>query len=152
VPGQYTFYSKSMDGSLLYLNDSLLVDNHGATYPGVEKSGSVTLAAGFYSLVVDYTMLFGGSNQLVVSYQGPGTSKQKIPAAALFHSSTGMPPSTGLSSLGKANSLMSSTIHLKGRATVDLKGRMLCRRAGRLSRALCAQQRSGSIYLNVTNW
>ncbi|MEM9673340.1 MAG: PA14 domain-containing protein [Bacteroidota bacterium] len=80
--GEYTFYTNSDDGTKLYINDQLVVDNDGVRAP-VEKSGSITLAVGRHALRVEYFEAFGGQ-LLEVRYAGPGISKQLIPDEVLF--------------------------------------------------------------------
>lgn len=80
--GDYTFFVASDDGSRIYLNDKLLVNNDGL-HGMVEKSAKVTLAAGVHSLVVTY-FDNGGGDGLNVSWQGPGFKKQPIPAENLM--------------------------------------------------------------------
>jgi putative heme-binding domain-containing protein len=80
-PGKYTFFISSDDGSRIYIDGKLVVDNdglHGMT----EKEGSVTLAAGSHPLVVTY-FDNGGGDGLSVAWSGPGFNKQAIPAARL---------------------------------------------------------------------
>jgi hypothetical protein len=59
----------------------LAVNNNGG-HGMVEKSGTVSLAAGLYPIRVEY--FEGGGEGLEVSYEGPGIEKQVIPASALF--------------------------------------------------------------------
>lgn len=80
--GEYTFYTGSNDGSQLFINQKLIVDNdqeHGMQ----EKSGKIFLAAGRHAIKVIYFQS-GGSTALRVSYAGPGVEKQVIPASLLF--------------------------------------------------------------------
>ncbi len=79
--GKYTFSVASDDGSRIYLDDKLLVNNDGL-HGMSEKSGSVDLAAGIHRLVVTY-FDNGGGDGLQVSWQGPGFNKQPIPANRL---------------------------------------------------------------------
>ena len=74
--GKYTFFVASDDGSRIYLNDKLLVNNDGL-HGMVEKSGSVELPAGAHKLVVTY-FDNGGGDGLNVTWQGPGFKKRKI--------------------------------------------------------------------------
>lgn len=76
--GSHTFYTRSDDGSRLWINGQLVVNNYfnqGAT----ERSGSITLAAGTHEMVVEYYDS-GGGETLSVSYEGPGLPKQIIGA------------------------------------------------------------------------
>ena len=79
--GNYTFFTASDDGSRLYLDGQLLVDNDGL-HGMVEKGGAVQLEAGLHEIVVTY-FDNGGGDGLQVSWQGPGIEKQPIPAEAL---------------------------------------------------------------------
>ena len=55
-PGSYKFFLSSDDGSLLFVDGSLVVNNDGL-HSFKEKSGSIYLAPGFYSLEVKPTAL-----------------------------------------------------------------------------------------------
>jgi hypothetical protein len=83
--GEYTFFLVSDDGSRLYVDERLIVNNdyaHGAR----ERSGRVRLAAGRHLLHVTY---FEGAvdQTLEVSYSGPDFPKKPIPTAVLERSS-----------------------------------------------------------------
>jgi hypothetical protein len=70
--GQYTFITRSDDGSELYVDQQLVVDNDGS-HETVEKSGVVNLATGVHSIEVQYFEL-GDSEILDVLWIVPGTS------------------------------------------------------------------------------
>jgi len=81
--GIYTFYTRSDDGSQLFINSKLIVDNdnvHGM----VEKSGQIALQKGFHPIKVTFFQGRGGKG-LKVSYKGPGKMKQEILSNVLFH-------------------------------------------------------------------
>ncbi len=80
--GEYTFYTTSDDGSRLYINGRQLVDNDGM-HAARERSGKVQLSSGYHEIEVRYFENAYAEN-LAVSYQGPGVSKQTIPDAVLF--------------------------------------------------------------------
>ena len=84
--GQYTFYTTSDDGSNLYIDNVLVVNNDGL-HGAIEKSGTIGLKAGKHAISVGYFQQ-GGGNVLTVSYSGPGVSKQAVPASALYRIST----------------------------------------------------------------
>ncbi|MGN6249111.1 MAG: PA14 domain-containing protein [Ginsengibacter sp.] len=84
--GQYTFYTTSDDGSKLYIDNQLVVDND-AIQPATERSGTIGLQAGFHTISVGYFQQLG-DNVLSVSYQGPSVTKQQIPSWTLYRSST----------------------------------------------------------------
>ena len=79
--GQYTFFTTSDDGSQLFIGSQLVVDNDGS-HGAQERSGTIGLQAGTHALTVTYYQ-DGGGDQLSVSYQGPGLSKQLLPSASL---------------------------------------------------------------------
>ncbi len=79
--GRYTFSITSDDGSRIYIGDKLLVNNDGLHGPR-EKSGTIDLPAGAHPLLVTY-FDNGGGDALSVKWQGPGISKQAIPASNL---------------------------------------------------------------------
>jgi len=81
--GTYTFFTSSDDGSRLWINGTVVVEN-GGTHTLRERSGTINLTAGYHAIRVDYFQ--GTGNQgLTVSYQGPRITKQKIPNSALFY-------------------------------------------------------------------
>ena len=75
--GDYTFYTTSDDGSKLFINGTLVVDNDGVHAPA-EKSGVITLDVGHHAIEVTVFEKAGGQS-LTVQYAGPGISKQGIP-------------------------------------------------------------------------
>ena len=82
--GKYTFYINSNDGSKLYIDGKLLVDNDGEH--GVkEVSNTITLKKGRHLLGVEYFQT-GGGKALTVSYSSEDISYQLIPESVLFKS------------------------------------------------------------------
>lgn len=84
--GSYTFYTSSDAGSKLYIDGfdaahQVVSNDH--LSGTVEKSGVVTLTAGYHRIVVTY---FEATNTrtLTVSYAGPGITKRAIPAASIL--------------------------------------------------------------------
>jgi alpha-L-fucosidase len=80
--GVYMFYTSSDDGSRLYIGGELVVDNDGL-HGMLEKSGVIALAKGFHPIRVTFFEKTG-SDDLKVSYKGPGLDKQSIPDSVLF--------------------------------------------------------------------
>lgn len=80
--GSYTLYLRSDDGSRLWLNDRLLINNDGA-HSATEVSGTTNLTAGLHKLVVGY---FQNTSSAVLElrWAGPGFAKQFVPDTALF--------------------------------------------------------------------
>jgi alpha-L-rhamnosidase len=82
LPGKYTFYTQSNDGSQLFINDRLIVNNDGL-HLVEEQQGSVTLSAGKHAIRVTYFQE-GGGKKLQVFFEGPSLAKTEISAARLF--------------------------------------------------------------------
>lgn len=78
--GTYTLYLKSDDGSKLWIDDQLIVDNDGLHGPA-EVSGTVALQKGLNPITI-YYMERGGGQLLEVRYEGPGISKQLVPSTS----------------------------------------------------------------------
>ena len=78
--GEYTFYTGSNDGSMLYINNQLVVNN-GGDHGYQEESGKIFLTKGKHFIEVGYFQV-GGGQDLFVFYEGPGIEKQEIPASA----------------------------------------------------------------------
>ena len=73
--GSYTFYTGSDDGSVLYIDGQLVVNNDGA-HSFAEKSGVISLSAGAHVIQVDF-FENTGQEDLSVSYLGPDTAGLK---------------------------------------------------------------------------
>ena len=80
--GEYHFYLLSDDGSRLYINNTLVVDNDGG-HGAIERKGSISLQPGFHKITLDYHNQQGGA-WLDAFYKGPGIPKQIIPPQILF--------------------------------------------------------------------
>ena len=81
--GLYTFILQSNDGSRLFIDDRLLINNDGL-HPIVERSEKIALKGGFHKISVRYFQE-GGSNFLKLLWNGPGFERQEIPPVVLFH-------------------------------------------------------------------
>ena len=80
--GVYRFYTSSDDGSCLFIDDKLIVNNdelHSLT----EKNGYTALSQGIHSIKVTFFQKEGGK-ELHILYEGPGIDKQIIPDSLLF--------------------------------------------------------------------
>ncbi|MHC4425092.1 MAG: PA14 domain-containing protein [Planctomycetota bacterium] len=95
--GDYTFYTTSDDGSQLFIDGAMLVDNDG-THGMVEQSGTVNLTAGLHDIVVTMFEL-GGGEGLDVEWEGPGITRELIPDDVLSRPS----PVSDLNGDGDAN-------------------------------------------------
>jgi alpha-L-fucosidase len=78
----YTFFISSDDGSKLFIDDKLVIDNDGL-HGMLEKDGQSPLAKGFHKIKVLFFERSGGDD-LQVQWEGPGFKKQNIPASVLF--------------------------------------------------------------------
>lgn len=89
--GTTTFYLTSDDGSMLYINNQLIVNNDG-NHGSVTKSGTVSLS-GWYPIEVQYYQKSGGAG-LNLQWKNSNTNSgntQDVPAGRLSYFSTGIP-------------------------------------------------------------
>jgi hypothetical protein len=84
--GAYTFYLSSDDGSKLWVDGALAINNDGL-HGMREYSVARTLAAGDHAVRVEFFDSTSGAG-LVLSWSGPGISKQVVPASVFRHVST----------------------------------------------------------------
>jgi len=78
--GVWTFYTAADDGSRIWIDGDLILDNWVDQGP-IEVSGQKFLTAGTHDITVDYYE-HGGGASIQVLYEGPGVGKQIIPASA----------------------------------------------------------------------
>jgi hypothetical protein len=81
--GIYTFGTHSNDGSMVYIGDTLVVDN-GGLHTALGQSGFIALKKGYHPLRITY-FESGGTEALEFTYAGPGIERQPVPASALWH-------------------------------------------------------------------
>ena len=92
--GNYSFYTASDDGTQLFINGQMVLNNDGL-HPIVEQSGTISLDAGRHVIEVTYFEKAGGQ-ALQVSWSGPGFSRQEITDAIVRTEPTDPPaPTTG---------------------------------------------------------
>ena len=82
--GQYTFYTNSDDGSQLFIDGELVVDNDGL-HGAIERKGTIGLHAGTHTFEVRYLEAWGGES-LTASWSFDGQEKTTIPASVFSHS------------------------------------------------------------------
>ena len=80
--GEYIFYCGSNDGSKLYADNTLLIDNDGG-HGYQEKYGKIKLDEGVHKIEVRYFQQ-GGGQELKVSWKGPGFEKREMTKEDLF--------------------------------------------------------------------
>gem|GEM_PF-1637015 len=78
--GDYTFFTKSDDGSRLYIDGVLVVNNDGL-HAALEMSGTRHLTAGCHTIEIQF-FENTGSEVMETRWQGPGIAKQLIPNSA----------------------------------------------------------------------
>ena len=81
--GEYTFYLKSDDGSKLYVDDQLVIDNDG-DHSLLELSGATKLSAGKHKLRIEF---FEAEGEAVLELElaGPGLERQRFPVEKVSH-------------------------------------------------------------------
>jgi len=81
--GIYTFSTNSDDGSVLYINNSLVVDNDGFHY-GETRYGTIALKKGYHAFNVAFFQgQYGG--YITVAVKSDKMEEMEIPANMLFH-------------------------------------------------------------------
>lgn len=90
--GSWTFFTRSDDGSRLYIDGKLVVKNDGS-HPMIEKSGDLELTAGRHAIEVRMFEGSGGEG-LEVRWESSecGVKKGVIPASSLSHESLAYRP------------------------------------------------------------
>ena len=81
--GIYTFYTRSDDGSQLFVHDKLVVDNNGSHSAQVRR-GNIALQKGLHPIRVAYFEDFLGET-LEIGFEGAGLDRRRVPFATLFH-------------------------------------------------------------------
>jgi hypothetical protein len=79
--GNYTFYCGSNDGSRLYIDNVLLIENDGP-HGFIELSEDIYLSEGIHQIEVRYFQQ-GGSQSLKISWRGPGFEKSELSSELL---------------------------------------------------------------------
>ena len=92
--GNWTFYINSDDGSALWMNHNLTVENPGM-HGMKEKSGTLYLDSGYHDFRIEFFQ-GGGPHGLRFSWEGPNTSKAIIPASAFYVSGDYIPQEDNL--------------------------------------------------------
>ena len=80
--GLYTIGTRSDDGSFVFIDGQLVVDN-GGSHGAEDRSGQITLTQGFHDIEVRYNEL-GGSREMQLWWQPPGQGRAIIDSAYLF--------------------------------------------------------------------
>ncbi|GJQ64065.1 MAG: hypothetical protein SCALA702_31180 [Melioribacteraceae bacterium] len=81
--GLYKFFLRSDDGSRLYINDKLIVDNDGRHDSSDEKIGEVALDEGYQKIRVEYFEA-EGDDELILEYTLDNISRTKVTGENIF--------------------------------------------------------------------
>lgn len=84
MPGVYVFELYSDDGSQLYIDGSLVVDNDGI-HPAISRRGRIKLGTGIHPVEIHY---FQGPRHAIALqwfYQPPNGSRQIVPPHVIYH-------------------------------------------------------------------
>ncbi len=82
--GSYEFRTRSDDGSGLYLDGALVVDNFGNHAPQDKRSQIIELQQGMHELRITF-FENGGGEELQAGWSGPGFDSRSFLAEELFH-------------------------------------------------------------------
>lgn len=81
--GVYNFYLYSDDGSRLYIDGKLVVDNDGS-HSAERKGGHIALEQGMHAIVLQYFEDYMGQS-LQVRVSARNMPEQDVPSSMLFH-------------------------------------------------------------------
>jgi hypothetical protein len=81
--GKYTFFLNSDDGSKLYIDDQLVIDNDG-DHSLLELTGDKELSAGTHKVLIEFFEA-GGEAILELDLAGPGMKRQPFPVDKVTH-------------------------------------------------------------------
>ena len=79
----YNFYLYSDDGSRLYIDGKLVVDNDGS-HSAERKGGHIALEQGMHAIVLQYFEDYMGQS-LQVRVSARNMPEQDVPSSMLFH-------------------------------------------------------------------
>ena len=83
IPGVYTFGMNSDDGSQLYINGKLVVDNDGI-HPTINRLGSIKLGTGIHPVEIRYFQGPRRAIALQLFYQPPNGYRQIVPPGIIY--------------------------------------------------------------------
>jgi hypothetical protein len=83
TPGVHTFFLNSDDGSKLFIDDQLVIDNDG-DHSLLELQGTKELAAGRHTIRIEF-FESGGEAILELDVAGPGMKRQPFPVDKVTH-------------------------------------------------------------------
>src|SRR3954467_3872169 len=86
--GSYAFRITSDDGSKLSIDGAVVID-HDGLHGETSKEGTVTLAAGYHALRIDYVEA-GGGQVLKLEWKAPGSSNYAVVPNSVLSTETGV--------------------------------------------------------------
>lgn len=90
--GTYTFYLTTDTGAFVRIHDAQLLDaDFGYTANSEKSSGTIPLKAGYHPIRIDYRHATAASHSISFQWEGPGITKQAIPATAWFRADIPIP-------------------------------------------------------------
>jgi len=115
--GNYSFHVNSNDGSRLWINNNLVVDNDGI-HGAQEVSGTVNLTEGFHAFRLNYFDEKNG-HLLNVQWNGPGFARSAIPPGVQYRQIPDADTNSApvLSSPGNLTNEVDSTVDVRMSAT-----------------------------------
>ncbi|HEX8912280.1 MAG TPA: PA14 domain-containing protein, partial [Humisphaera sp.] len=118
--GNYTFAIGSDDGSRLWIDGNLVVQNDGAKGVANGTSAALALSSGLHDVRIDYVNS-GGNGNLNLLYSGPDqTTSAQIPASRLFTAETNT--TAGASNAVVIGTGIGDALNVSGPATIKLSG------------------------------
>ena len=105
--GEYRFWAKSDDGTILTINGDVIINNDGQ-HPPTEKEGKVQLRKGRHEFDLAF-MQGGGGFELTFQWQPPGQKRQPLAGGVLLNQASAMIP------LGRADFKIDAKKAEKGR-------------------------------------
>ncbi|MBI3817364.1 MAG: c-type cytochrome [Planctomycetes bacterium] len=88
--GKYSFYLTSDDGSRLFIDDKLAIDNDGV-HATVTKWAALPLTKGPHSIRIEYFENDGGE-ELRLEYKPPKSERRDVPPGVFSHAATAIAP------------------------------------------------------------
>lgn len=133
-PGLYTFITRSDDGSSLFINGKLIVDNQG--WHGLQRaSGTISLESGFHQIELKYFQGKGAS-ALYVYWKTPDRKQEDLLPSYILFPAKPLPWRIFLEKLLHRISLTLQIIGLSLLAVVMILNReLICDRLNRLQRS-----------------
>ncbi len=110
--GSYSFFTRSDDGSMIYVDGQMVVANDYAQGP-TERTGAIHLTPGFHSIVIKYGQGGGGAT-MSANYSGPDTLDIKSLLGSVENSLT----NNGANLF--APTTMSNAINVTANSDIDL--------------------------------